>query len=110
MDEKKREPPQQKASGVADVRRRGVRPLRNQPYCPIELASKTRRRGLVAVAAPPLCGLGLICGERVEFDHERRAHAAASRRPPSAPAIVVTAQLSSSPTQRFNSVAPLALA
>jgi len=59
IDEEEREPTQQNASGAADVKRAGFRSLRTQPYSSIELASKTRRRGLIVLVVPPLCGLEL---------------------------------------------------
>src|SRR5262249_58513452 len=40
VDDEEGEPTQQKASGVADIRRRGFRSLRNQPYGSIELAAE----------------------------------------------------------------------
>src|SRR5213078_991056 len=89
---------------------RGFRSLPNQLYGSIELASKTRRRRLVALAVPPLCGLGFVGGPRVDFDRERRHQRAASRRRTSAQGIVLTAPLSSSPTRRFTSVAHAASA
>jgi hypothetical protein len=41
IDDEEREPTQQKAPGVADVRRRGLRTISDEPYGSIELASKT---------------------------------------------------------------------
>ena len=103
-------PAKQKASGIADVRRRSFRSLSDQLYDSIELASKARGCGLVAVAVPPLCGLSLVSGQRVDLDRERRHQRAASRRRTSAQGTVLTLPLSSSATRRFTSVAQAASA
>jgi hypothetical protein len=96
IDDKQREAAQQKASGIADVRRRDFRSLTDQLHGSIELAAKARRRGLVALAVLPLCGLGFVGGQRVDFDRERRHQRAASRRRTSAQGMVLSAPLSSS--------------
>jgi len=64
IDDDERETTQQKTPGVADVRRRGFRALRNQLYDSIELASEPGRRSLVTLAVPPFCGLGFVGGQR----------------------------------------------
>ena len=62
IDDEERKPTQQKSSGVADVETSDFGSLRNHLYGSIELASKTQRRGFVAVTVPPLCGLRFVGG------------------------------------------------
>jgi hypothetical protein len=75
IDDEERKPAQQKASGVAGVRWRGFRSLSDQVHGSVEFASKARGCGLVALAVPPLCGLGFVGGQRVDFDRRTEASA-----------------------------------
>jgi hypothetical protein len=65
IDDEEREPTQQEPPGVADVGRRGFGSLGDQLYGAIELASKTRCGGFVALPVPPLGGLGFVSGQRM---------------------------------------------
>ena len=96
VDHEEREPTQQKSSRVADVRRWvrlqvAQRSTLRLVRARVENASPRFRCARV----PPLCGLGFVGGQRVDFDRERRHQRAASRRRTSAQGMVFTAPLSS---------------